>query len=203
TAAREAAETAAPGTARCRAPQRGAGHRAESAAAEEKEAQDDEQKDDRHEDERREVVVRLGHRAGAAGRGGAGAAERDQHRRGAVDDAARELSLAEGRHDVALDDAAAQRVGQLALEAVADLDADGPLLRRDDEKRAGVLALFADPPGAAETVAEILDRIALQGIQRDDDDLLAGGALVRRELGDEAIALGRRQQPGLVDDAAG
>ena len=56
------------------------------------------------------------------------------------------------------------RVGELALEPVADLDAHLVLGRRHDQQRAGVLVLLADAPVAAELIAVILDRIALQDL---------------------------------------
>src|SRR5260221_643637 len=72
-----------------------------------------------------------------------------------------EVALAELRRDVAFDDDAAGRVGESSLQPVTDFDAHLPLVRRDDENRAGVLALLPDAPGAAELVTVILDRMPL------------------------------------------
>src|SRR3546814_942476 len=73
-------------------------------------------------------------------------------------------------------------VRQVALEAVADLDPHRPLTGRNDEQRAVVAALLADAPMAAELVAEVVDRGALQRGQGDDDELVGGRLLVAGEL---------------------
>ena len=66
------------------------------------------------------------------------------------------------------------RVGERAFEPVADLDAHLALVRRHDQQHAVVLVLLADLPVAAELIAVILDRGALQRLQRDDDELVGG-----------------------------
>jgi hypothetical protein len=77
------------------------------------------------------------------------------------------------------------------------------LVRRHQENGAAVLALLADAPGAPETVAVILDRIALQAPHRHDRDLTLGGALELGQRLGEPGAGRRRQDAGLVDDDAG
>src|SRR5690606_11773827 len=60
--------------------------------------------------------------------------------------AAGEIALAEGRSDQVVDDQGALRIGQAALQAVADLDANAPLGLGHDQQGAVVLALLADAP---------------------------------------------------------
>ena len=84
------------------------------------------------------------------------------------------IALLERRPHHLFDDDLRLRIGQNTFKAVADFDADLVFRRRDDDQRAVVLALLADAPGAAELIAVVLDRIALQRFERDDDDLVAG-----------------------------
>ena len=100
-------------------------------------------------------------------------------------DARRHVAGAEFRQDRVLDDQPGHRVGEIAFEAVADLDAHVALVRRDDQDDAVVLALLADPPGAAELIAVVGDVVALQRFQRDHDELVGGLRLERGELGIE------------------
>ena len=85
---------------------------------------------------------------------------------------------AELRQDRVLDDELRHGVGHDRLEPAADLDAHLALVRRDDEQDAVVLALLADAPLAAELIAVVLDRVALQRVQRDDGELV-GRLLLR------------------------
>ena len=95
------------------------------------------------------------------------------------------------------------RVGQRALEPIADLDPHLALLRRDDQQRAVVLALLADAPGAAELVAVVGDVVALQRAQRRDDELGARLLLpASASLASSALRRRRVDEFGLVDDAA-
>src|SRR3546814_15490921 len=77
------------------------------------------------------------------------------------------------------------------------------LTGRHDEQRAVVAALLADAPMAAELVAEVVDRGALQRGQGDHDELVGGRLLVAGELLGEAALPVRAQQVGVVDPAAG
>ena len=81
------------------------------------------------------------------------------------------------------------RVGQLRLEAAADLDAHLAVVGRDDQQNAVVLAGLADLPVAAELIAEVLDRLALQRRQRDDHDLIGRLGLERREVRFDGLAV--------------
>src|SRR6202030_732929 len=84
------------------------------------------------------------------------------------------ITAPEVRHDVALDYRAADRVGQLSFQAVANLDSHLMLARHDDQHRASILALLTDPPLPPELVAVILDRIAAERLERDHHHLFAG-----------------------------
>ena len=121
----------------------------------------------------------------------------------AILDAAREVAGAEARQDPVLDDDLRQRVGEDRLEPVADLDADLALVGRDDEEDAVIELGGADAPMAAELIAEILDRIALQGGQRHDHELVGALVLERLELRRQRLPVFRAQQSGVVHHAAG
>src|SRR3546814_11412088 len=79
------------------------------------------------------------------------------------------------------------------LSRSSDLDAHRPLTVRHEEQRAVVAALLADAPMAAELVAEVVDRGALQRVQGDHDELVGGRLLVAGELLGEAALLVRAQ----------
>ncbi len=114
-----------------------------------------------------------------------------------------DVALAEFGDDLLVDDDVGQRVGQDGLEAIADLDPQLAVVGRDDEDRAGVLALLADAPRAAELIAIVLDRHVAERRDRRDDDLVAAGLLERGELvGQRRDRLGRQDVRG-VDDIAG
>src|SRR5580700_8207728 len=118
-------------------------------------------------------------------------------------DAAGEIVRPQAREDRVLDDEPRHRIGERALEAVADLDAYLALVRGDDQKGAGILLLLSDPPMSPELIAVILDRGALQRLESDDDKLPDGLGLELRELALERD-LGRGiENSGIVDDAAG
>jgi hypothetical protein len=118
-------------------------------------------------------------------------------------DAAGEVAAPKRRQDRVLDDELAQEVGDDGLQPAPDLDANAALVGRDDEQHAVVAAGLADAPSAAELVAEVLDLVALQRWQRDDDELVARLLLERGELRlDRGPVLGL-QQTRVVDDAAG
>jgi hypothetical protein len=74
----------------------------------------------------------------------------------------RKILAAERRQYFRLNDRIRDGVGQRAFEAVAHLDADLALVGRDDEQDAVVLFGLSDSPVAAQLVAEIFDRVALQ-----------------------------------------
>src|SRR3546814_2401248 len=80
----------------------------------------------------------------------------------------------EGGQVLLVEDYARQGVGQHGFEAVADLDPHLALIGRDDKQRAVVLVLLPDRPCAAELIAVILDRIALQVGNGRDNQLAAG-----------------------------
>ena len=94
-------------------------------------------------------------------------------------------------------------VGERAFEAVADLDAHLALVRRHDQQHAVVLVLLADLPVAAELIAVVLDRGALQRFERHHDELVGGLGFEVGELLRERRALRRVEDIGVVDHAAG
>ena len=87
------------------------------------------------------------------------------------------------RHELAAG-LAGEAVGDPLLEAVADLDPDPPLLDRDEDQQAVVLALVAD---AAAVILEQLDgvladvAVRLDGRHGGDDDDVAAGRLERAD----------------------
>src|SRR5689334_17705291 len=99
------------------------------------------------------------------------AAEHADDRGRAREHAAIEITALEGRGDVALDDGAAERVGEGALEAVAHLDPDPMLAWRHDQDHAVVRALLPDAPVTEQPIAEILDGKALERFQSHHHDL--------------------------------
>ena len=121
----------------------------------------------------------------------------------AARDAAVEIAGLESRRDRVRNDDAGDGVGQRALEAVADLDAHPPLLRRDQKESAVVLFRFAQFPGAEQPVGVGLDLLAVERGHGRDDELNAGLLL---EIGELALEIGvrdRREDVRLVDDPSG
>ena len=72
---------------------------------------------------------------------------------------------------------------------------------RNDEKRAVVMPLLADPPVPAEPIAEIFDGIALQRFERNDDDLIAGLPLMLGQHLRQPVLCGGREDVGFIDHA--
>ena len=95
------------------------------------------------------------------------------------------------------------QIGERAFEPVADLDAHLAFVRRHDQQHAVVLVLLADLPLAAELIAVILDRGALQRFERHHDKLVGRFGFEVGELLRQRRALRRVEDIGLVDDAAG
>ena len=104
-------------------------------------------------------------------------------------DAAVEIARLEAGRDGVGDDDLRGRVGQRALEPVADLDAHAMLFGRDQEQRAVVLLRLAELPGAEELVGVGLDLLAVERGDRRDDQL---DARLRLELGELALEIGAR-----------
>ena len=107
----------------------------------------------------------------------------------AAGDAAVEVAGLESRRNRIGNDDAGDRVGQRALETVADLDAHPTLLRRDQEENAVVLGRFAQFPGAEELVGVGLDLLAAERGHGRDDELNAGLLL---KIGELALEVGAR-----------
>src|SRR5262245_49248207 len=90
------------------------------------------------------------------------------------DDAPGHIAFAERGQDYVLDDQPALGIGHDTLQAVADFDADLSLVGRDNQKRAVVLPLLSDAPGAAELIAVVLNGVALERLESGHHDLVAG-----------------------------
>src|SRR5262249_57158843 len=89
------------------------------------------------------------------------------------------------------------------LEAIADLDAHLAFVRRHDEQRPGILLFLSDLPVTPELVTVVLNRGALERLDRDHDKLPCGLGL---EVGELALerCLGRRiENSGIVHHTAG
>ncbi len=107
--------------------------------------------------------------------------------------------MLERRQDHCIDDDRGLRIGQPPLKAIADLDAYLALVFGNQQQRTVVLALLADPPGAAQLVAVIFDRQALQIGDRDHHQLLTAGLLMGLEhTADLRLPVGIKQA-GLID----
>ena len=121
----------------------------------------------------------------------------------AGDDAAGHVARLELRQDVPIDDVIGEPVGDDRFEPVAHLDAHLVLGGRNEEDNAVVLLLASEVPVAPELIAVIGDLVALQRVQRDDDELVTGGVLQPLQLLLERDFRRRRNDPGLVDHPAG
>src|SRR5215469_15761417 len=118
-------------------------------------------------------------------------------------DAAGEIVDPKTRNDGVLYDELRYRVGESALEAVADLDAHLAFVRRHDQQCAGVLLFLSNLPVAPKLVAVVLDRCSLKRLQRNHNELAGGLGL---ELGELALerSLGRSvENSGIVHHTAG
>ena len=121
----------------------------------------------------------------------------------AAGDAAVEIPGLESRRDRVRNNDAGDGVGQRPFEAVADLDAHPPLLRRDQKESAVVLLRLAQFPGPEEPVCVGLDLLAAERRHGRHDELNAGLLL---EIGQLAFEVGdrdRRKDFRLVDNPSG
>ena len=96
-----------------------------------------------------------------------------------------------------------KRVGQRALEAIADLDAHAPLVRRDQQQHAVVLRFLAELPGPKQLVGVGFDLLTFERGDGGDDELNAGFVLEIRELRLDRASGIERDDVGLIDDAPG
>src|SRR5438309_3919965 len=91
--------------------------------------------------------------------------EASLQREAALANAVGEIAALESGHDRLIDDLLRIRIGDPALETVADLDPDLALRRSDDQQQPVIDPLAADAPGAAEAHPVILYRVALERLQ--------------------------------------
>ncbi len=89
----------------------------------------------------------------------------------AVNDALVIVSLAKGRGNDQVDNAAGEEIGQPAFETVAHFDAYLALFFGNEQENPVVLAFLADFPGIDNLDAVGLDRLSLQGIDGQHGDL--------------------------------
>ena len=118
-------------------------------------------------------------------------------------DAVAEIAGLEAGRDRVGDNDLCQRIGQRAFETVADLDANPPLLRRDQQQHAVVLCLLAKLPGAEQFVGVGFDLLAFERIDRGNDELDPGFRFKIREFRLEDAPRVCRNDIRLIDDAAG
>ena len=121
----------------------------------------------------------------------------------AARNAAVEIARLEARRDGIGDDDLADRVGQRAFEAIADLEAHLVLLGGDEKQQAVVLLRLAELPQAEEFVGVGLDLLAVERGNGGDNKLDAGFVVERLQLAFERGALRGRDDIGLVDHAPG
>ncbi len=98
-------------------------------------------------------------------------------------DSAVHVSLLEAGHDLVADDPRTEHVGQGALQPVAHLDPHLPVVARDEQQHAVVLALLARLQLGGQADAVGLDRLAAQARDGVDHDLVRGLLLVPVEGG--------------------
>src|SRR5262249_5530180 len=111
-----------------------------------------------------------------------------------------DLALAEARGDHLSKGLARQRIGELGLEAVADLETHLPVVHEDEEDDAVVEPLLPDAPRLSETDGIVLEILPLQRSEDRDDDLVATLALARSELVLQPVAVGGREHSRVVVD---
>ena len=139
-----------------------------------------------------------------------GCAARRRRQRFPVDDAhhpvhgggdpAVEIAAPELRHDVLVDDAVGDRVGQRAFEPVTDFDPDLAVLQGDEEQRAVIDALPAELPGLRDAKRVLLDCLRLGRGNDQHRDLAALRLLECAQLRVESRDLVRRQRAGEIGD---
>src|SRR5262249_26676178 len=111
-----------------------------------------------------------------------------------------DLALAKRRCDPLPQDLARQRVGELGLETVADLEAHLPVVHEDEKDDPVVEALLPDAPGLGETDGVVFEILALERSEDGDHDLVAALALARAELALQPVAIRGREHARVVVD---
>ncbi|MGY4598431.1 hypothetical protein ACVWXL_006177 [Bradyrhizobium sp. GM22.5] len=163
----------------------------------------DDQRAEQQEVEKRLDVVPIAEIHAARGRRQRLAVDDADHAVDARRDAAGEIAAPEFRRDGFIDDAPRRDVGERALEAVTDLDAQMPVVLGHNEDGAVVDLLASDLPGLRDADRELLDGLRVRRRHDQDGDLAALAHLevlqLLRQRGD--VAAGERA--GLIDHAAG
>ena len=159
------------------------------------EEHDDEEQDRKERDQRRPPRRRTCGLGRTADRGDQGI---DTRLDGAV-----AIAGANSRHHVVLDDPAGARVGNVALQPVADFDAQLAIVAEDEQRDAVVVFLAPDAPGLERLRRPVLQRLAAEGPVDPDEQLVAGAALVVLELARQLGGEARRQEPRAVGHELG
>jgi hypothetical protein len=117
---------------------------------------------------------------------------------------ARNNARAEQRRHRLIDDALGVRIGQVALETLADLDADAALGFGDHQQDAFVRRFAAKLPCVDDLDARLLDGLIPEVGDGEHGDLRTVGLLVQSLQGAGDLALGGgRKHAGAIDDGAG
>ena len=104
------------------------------------------------------------------------------------------------RKDGLADDDARHRVGHEPAGAIAGRDRDLALIGRHEQDDTVVLPLLAQSPGAAEAIAVILDRIALEALDGRHRERAMRLRVERVRLDLRSSSCAGRQDVGLIDD---
>src|SRR5690606_26505596 len=113
-----------------------------------------------------------------------------------------EAPFAECRHDRLPDHARRQRIRDRTFEAIADLDAHGPLLTRNDQDETVVALGVTETPGGSHLLTEVFDRRPLELHDRKESELVPRLLLVVAQTLLELSPATGRQNPGLVGDVS-
>ena len=113
--------------------------------------------------------------------------------------AAGEVAALELRRYILVDDALGGDVGERAFEAVADLDAQMPVILGDHQQRAVIDLLAPDLPGLGNADRELLDGFRLRRRHDQDRDLAAFARFQAFQGLRQRSDVVTRQSPGLID----
>src|SRR5207302_511405 len=128
------------------------------------------------------------------------AVDQAHHRLHAGVDATVEIAVAKARRDDVAHDALGGGVIEHALQTVAHLDAQRPIVLRDDEQGAVVDLLATELPALDHAQRVLLDRLGRRARHHQHRDLSALAQFELPELALEQGLLLAGERPGLVDD---
>ncbi len=157
--------------------------------------------DDDDADHRTEIDLVAAARAPRGGRRQRLAVDHADHPVDARRDTPVEIPLPEVRRDGIGDDALRAGIGEHAFEPVADLDAQAPVVLRNQQKRPVVDAFAPEPPLLRHAQRVLFDGLGLGGRHDQHRDLAALRRLECGELVLERLSLRPGQRPGQIGDA--